>query len=119
MLSEYERAEAQDRSSRGTEKNRKVVMPHASPRVGANVPAILNEWVEVCYSVLGDSNEAISESTCLVDVWFCGEPMQLTKADGMLGMSVMNLALGFVFGQQIYRPLHIRATLRPLGPSFN
>jgi hypothetical protein len=23
-------------------------MPHASPRVGANVTAILNEWVEVC-----------------------------------------------------------------------
>jgi hypothetical protein len=71
------------------------------------------------YSVSGDSNEATSESTCLVDVWFCGEPMQLTKADGMLGMSVMNLALGFVFGQQTYRPLHIRATLRPLGPSSN
>lgn len=48
MLSEYERAEAQDRSSRGTEKNRKVVMPHASPRAGANVTAILNEWAEVC-----------------------------------------------------------------------
>jgi hypothetical protein len=65
------------------------------------------------YSVLGDSNEAISESTCLVDVWFCGEPMQLTKADGMLGMSVMSLALGFVFGLQTSGHLRIRTCLEP------
>jgi hypothetical protein len=43
-LSEYVRAEAQDRMSRGREKNRDVVKPFASPRVGANVEAILNEW---------------------------------------------------------------------------
>jgi hypothetical protein len=30
--------------SRGREKNRDVVKPFASPRVGANVEAILNEW---------------------------------------------------------------------------
>jgi hypothetical protein len=63
-------------------------MPHASPRVGANVTAIERED-EFMYNVLEDCNEAISESTCLVDVWVCGEPMQLTKADGMLGMSVI------------------------------
>ena len=51
MLSEYERAEAQDRSSRGTEKNRKVVMPHASPRVDANVTANRKEGVGICTAV--------------------------------------------------------------------
>jgi hypothetical protein len=51
-LSEYVRAEAQDGSrSRGTEKNRKVVMPHASPRVGANVTAMLKEGMCVCTAV--------------------------------------------------------------------
>lgn len=43
-LTEYVRAEAQDRMSRGREKNSDVVKPFASPRVGANVEAILNEW---------------------------------------------------------------------------
>ena len=51
-LSEYVRAEVQDElRSRGTEKNRKVVMPHASPRVGANVTAMLNEGMRVCTAV--------------------------------------------------------------------
>ena len=47
-LSEYVRAEAQDRSSRGKEKDRKVVKLRASPRGGANVKAILNEGMGVC-----------------------------------------------------------------------
>lgn len=42
-LSEYVRVETRDRASRGTEKNRKVVKPTASPRVDANVEAILKE----------------------------------------------------------------------------
>jgi hypothetical protein len=52
------------------------------------------------YSDSRDSNGAISEGTCtrLVDVWFYGELMQLTKADGMLGEGVMQSILGFVFG---------------------
>lgn len=50
-LSEYVRAEAQDRLSRGTEKNRKVVMPHASPRVDANVTAKLKEGMGIYTAV--------------------------------------------------------------------
>lgn len=92
-LSEYVRAEARDRSSRGTEKNRNVVMPHASPRVGANVEDILNKGRGCMYSVLKDCNGVTNESTCLVDVWCCGELLQLTEADGMLG-TILGFGLG-------------------------
>lgn len=97
-LSEYERAEAQDRSSRGTEKNRKVVMPHASPRVGANVTAILNEGIGICTALQAITIEQLVRAHVLSMFWFCGEPMQLTKADGMLGTGVIENVLGFVFG---------------------
>lgn len=44
-LSEYARAGAREELLRGIEKIRKVVKPSASPRVGANLKAILNDSV--------------------------------------------------------------------------
>jgi hypothetical protein len=44
-LSEYARVGAREELPRGIEKIRKVVMPSASPRVGANLEAILNDSV--------------------------------------------------------------------------
>lgn len=44
-LSEYARAGAREELLRGIEKIRKVVRPSASPRVGANLEAILNDRV--------------------------------------------------------------------------
>ena len=44
-LSEYARAGAREELLRGIEKIRKVVKPSASPRVGANLEAILNDSV--------------------------------------------------------------------------
>jgi hypothetical protein len=44
-LSEYARVGAREELVRGIEKIRKVVMPSASPRVGANLGAILNDSV--------------------------------------------------------------------------
>jgi len=50
------------------------------------------------YGVPKDGNGVTNESTCPVDVWCCGELMQLTEADGMLGTEDIESVLGFVFG---------------------
>jgi len=73
------------------------------------------------YSTLRDSNGAISEGTCAcrVDVWFCGELMQLTKADGMLGTGVMQSILGFVFGQREHSKSINKSRLRAIETSFH
>lgn len=72
MLSEYARVETQDRTSRGTEKDRKVVKPTASPRVDANVEAILKERVGVWTVYVQRSNLKIVGVT-----WFATFGLQV------------------------------------------
>jgi hypothetical protein len=80
-LSEYVRAGAREELLRGIEKIRKVVKPSASPRVGANLEAILNDrvvdvqWYE---TTCGWDSQAIMIDT--VRLRWRSNPMQPSKS---------------------------------------